>query len=389
MTSLLIRGARIVTPATTPGPRRGRAMGRLDVMSHGDTLVSGGRIVSVGPSPSPVSMTPAPDVFDARGRVLLPAFIDCHTHACWVGSRLDEWERRLAGETYLQILASGGADGLLERLAHFARGGTTTVEVKSGYGLTAEHELKMLRAIRDAAAAWPGTVIPTALLGHAIDPDQPDFVARTINETLPAVHTEFPGIAVDAYCEAGAWSLDDTIRLLRRAAELGHPVRLHADQFNSLGGLPAAISLRARSADHLEASTPDDLARLAASDTAAVALPICALHLDNRFARLRGFIDAGGVAAVATNCNPGSAPSTSMPLALATAVRSCGLTPQEAIAAATINAASILGLDDRGFIAPGARADLVLLDATDERELTHQLAGDPIAAVWSAGQRLR
>jgi imidazolonepropionase len=398
---LLIKNARVLTLANGPRPRRGAALKELGVIPSADVLIENGLITSVTPSSRPPSSPAHPPTFppdqtlDARGRVLMPAFVDCHTHACWAGDRLDEWEQRLRGASYLDILKSGGGimstvravraatqqqleELLAQRLAQFLANGTTTVEIKSGYGLTTADELKMLRAINAAATKWPGTIIATALLGHAIDPDQPDFVRRMIKETLPAVHAEFPGIAIDAFCEKGAWSLEDTVALFEAAKNLGHPIRVHADQFNSLGMIPRAIRLGAVSVDHLEASTPEDLQSLAASKTLGVALPVCGLHLDNRFASPRSLVDAGGALAIATNCNPGSAPATSMPLAIATAVRNCGLTPAEAIAATTVNAADLLRLADRGTITPGQRADLILLHHTDERMLAYELGGNPV-----------
>lgn len=369
-----------------------------------DVLVLRDRIARVGPD----IQEHADRVIEASGRVLIPAFIDCHTHACWAGDRLDEWEMKRRGVAYLDILKAGGgimstvravraasqqelASGLLARLDVMLREGTTTVEVKSGYGLSTADELKMLRAIRDAAARWPGTVVPTALLGHAIDGDPPAFVERTISETLPAVSAEFPGITIDAFCESGAWSTADTVRLFDRARELGHTIRVHADQFNPLGMLNEAIRLGAASVDHLEASTSEGLAALAASDSIGVGLPVCGFHVDGRYANLRALIDAGGAAAIATNVNPGSAPCSSMPMAIALAVRHCGLTVPEAIAACTVNAAAVLGLRDRGFIAaaPSARADLVLLRHTDVRQLAYEFGGNPVDVVICNGKVIR
>jgi imidazolonepropionase len=218
------------------------------------------------------------------------------------------------------------------------------------------------------------------------------FVERVISETLPAVLQEFPGIAIDAFCEKSAWSVEDTSALLEAAKSSKpangepSPIRLHVDQFNSLGMLREAIRLGARSADHLEATTAEDLRALAHSSTIGVGLPICGLHLDHRYANLRALVDAGGAAAIATNCNPGSAPTTSMPLAIAAAVRHCGLTPQEAIAAATVNAAGVLGLTDRGTIAPDQRADLIVLKHTDERALAYEVGGNPVDQVICGGQ---
>lgn len=406
MGTLLIRGARVVS-AGEPGTRRGKALGVLQILPRADVRIEDGVITEV-------SETPLPGVggIIASGHVLMPAFIDCHTHALWAGSRIDEWEKKLRGATYLEILNAGGgimstvretrsmtrewlADVLEERVCSmFWQQGTTAVEVKSGYGLSVDHELNMLRAITDASMRYETegngmvTVMPTALLAHALDPDVParDFIRRTIDETLPTVHAEFPTIPVDAYCEAGAWPLDATVELFERAKAMGHPLRVHADQFNSLGMVREAIRLGAVSVDHLEASTDADLDALAASNTFGVILPICGMHLDGRFARARRFIDAGGALALATNYNPGSAPSASMPLAIALAVRHCGLTPAEAINACTVNAAALLGLEDRGYIAPGARADMILLRHEDERALAYELGGNPVGCVIAGGR---
>jgi imidazolonepropionase len=397
--SLLIRNARVVTPAG-PRPRRGAALGEVGVRPGTDVLVEGGRIAAVGEG---LGAPAGARTIEAGGRVLLPAFVDCHTHLCWAGDRLDEWDMRRRGASYLDILKAGGgimstvravraaserdlSEALRERLGRLAREGTLTVEVKSGYGLSTGDELKMLRAIRGAADGWPGTVVPTALLGHALDPGADDFVGRTIRETLPAVHAEFPGVAVDAYCESVAWSRDDCVRLFERARALGHPLRIHADQFTTLGMIPEAVRLGARSVDHLEAATPDDLRALAGSGTFGVVLPCCGFHLDGRYADARAFVDAGGALALATNCNPGSAPCSSMPMAIALAVRRCGLTPAEAIAACTVNAAALLGLGDRGSIEPGRRADLVLLRHRDERMLACEFGGNPVDVAIADGR---
>lgn len=380
----------------------------LAILPAADVVIDGHRIVAVG-GPGRVAAAAGATVLDAGGRVLMPGFVDAHTHACWPGDpghRLEEWTRQLAGEAYLDILATGGgimatvravrdaseaelAAALGARLGSMLRLGTTSVEVKSGYGLRAEHELKMLNAIAAAAHASAGTVVPTALLGHAIDPDHPDgragFIDDTVRHTLARVSEAFPRITVDAFCERSAWSLEETVRLLGQAAARGHPVRVHADQFNSLGMVEAAVRMAAASVDHLEASTSDVLTALGRSSTFGVLLPACGLHLDGRYANGRGLIDAGGAVCIATNLNPGSAPCPSMPLVIALAVRKCGLTPAEAIVAATVNPATLLGLHDRGTIAPGQRADLILLHHRDERALAHDLGGDPVHTVIAGG----
>ncbi len=375
------------------------------MLDRADVLVQGGQIVAVGRGLEAVEGC---TVIEAAGRVLMPGFVDCHTHACWAGDRLDEWEMKRRGATYLEILESGGgimstvravraatrdqlAGSLLARLNAMLAEGTTAVEVKSGYGLSTADELKMLGAIADAAERWPGRVRLTACIGHAKDPevDPARFVEDTIRETLPAVHAAFPDCTIDAYCEKGAWSLDETVRLFEAAADLGHPLRVHADQFNELGMLDAAIGLGAVSVDHLEATSPDALVRLAESETMGVMLPCAGFHVDGRYGDGRGFVDGrggGGALAIATNCNPGSAPCHSMPMAIALAVRYLGLTAAEAIAACTVNAATLLGFHDAGTIEPGKRADLVLLRHTDERQLGYEFGGRHADLVVCAGR---
>lgn len=388
--SLLIRGARIVVGDGSVAP------------FIGSLRVEGERILELHPA-----LTPRPDetVLDADGRVLLPGFVDVHTHALFAGDRLDEFDLRQQGRSYLEILASGGgifstvravrraseeelAQGLTERLRSMLEQGTTSVEVKSGYGLSTRDELKMLRAIRRAAVTFPGTVVATALLGHVIDPDEPNFVERVVAETLPAVHAEFPGIAVDAYCEQNAFGVNDCRRLFERALELGHPLRLHADQFTALGGLPLALELGARSVDHLEATSREGLRALAHSDTFGVLLPVSGFHTDGRYADGRALLDAGGKLVLASNYNPGSAPSSSLPFVIALAQRKLGLTTLEAIRASTHEAAQLLGLVDRGRLAPGSRADLLLLRHRDERLLGYELGGNPVDYVMVAGREV-
>lgn len=409
--SLAILNARVLT--MRGDGRSGSPSECLGVLPRASVLVENGLVSRLEPGPDGASVVLAagPDtVIDARGRVLMPGFVDAHTHACWAGDRLDEWLYQRRGLTYLDVLRSGGgimstvravraasveslAVALRRRLGRMLDDGTTTVEVKSGYGLSTEAELTMLRAITAAASTFPGTVVPTALLGHALDPDHPGgpaaFVDHTINKSLPAVSRAFPGIAIDAYCEAGAWSVEQCVRLFEAAQRLNHPVRVHADQFNPLGMVERAVSLGARSVDHLEASTPESLAILARSPaTFGVVLPVCGLHVDDRYADARRFLDASPQArlVIATNFNPGSAPCGSMPLAIALAVRKCGLWPHEAIRAATAAPADLLGLPDRGRIEPGLRADLLLLRHTDERALAYELGFRHVDAVVCGGR---
>lgn len=400
MTSaLLIRNARVLTLANGAIPRRATELSELSPINSTDVLIRGRKIDAVGQS---LKVPEDAQIIEADARVLMPAFVDCHTHACYAGDRLDEWELKQRGATYLEILQSGGgimstvravreasqkelSESLLERLFAMLREGTTACEVKSGYGLSTEHELKMLRAIADAAQHWPGRLRMTACIGHAKDPEESRFVDRTIEETLPAVHDEFPGCTIDAYCEEGAWTLEETMKLFQAAHELGHPLRIHADQFNELGMLDGAVGLGAISVDHLEATSPEALDRLAQSQTMGVMLPCSGFHVDGRYADGRRFVDAGGALAIATNCNPGSAPCLSMPMAIALAVRHLGITAAEAISAATINGSALMGYDDVGTIETGKRADLVLLRHKDERQMGYEFGGSHVDAVICNG----
>lgn len=389
---IAIENARIVTcePTADGGPRRGGAMRELRTVARGHVIVEGGRIAAVGEGPA-VSRAVAMRL-DARGRVLMPAAVDCHTHACWAGERWGEWEMKRAGASYLDILKAGGgilstvsavraaprealASQLAERLAEMRATGTGAAEVKTGYGLDAATELRMLDAILAVRRVWPAPVVPTLLLGHAIDKDNPSQL-EDMCALLERVADRVPGMAVDCYCEEGAWTVGMCRTLLSKARRLGFDVRIHADQFNALGGLELALELGARSVDHLEASTPQGIAALAASRTIGVALPVCGFALDGRFADGRSLIDQGGALAVASNWNPGSAPSPSAQFAAALAGRHMRLTAAEAICAVTWNAACVLGLQhEAGAIAPGMRADLQLLPHRDERAYAHEVSG--------------
>ncbi len=403
---MLIHNARILTLAGAEGPRRKRAMRDLSVIERGFIRIDKGWIEQVAAGePDTAELLEVESALDAQGRVVMPCFVDCHTHACWAGDRYDEFEMKLAGVPYLDILKRGGgimstvravreADEqclthlLLARLERMMRLGTATTEVKSGYGLSPDDEMKMLRAIRAASGRAAVRIVPTFLGAHAIDRDNPDFIEETITKTLPEVAQEFPGITCDAFCEDGAWPLEDCRRLFEEAQALGCPIRVHTDQFNSLGMTRLAIEMGAVSVDHLEAITPRDLEVLARSETMGVVMPCTGFHLDGRYAPARALIDAGGALAIATNYNPGSAPTPSMPFTIALSCRALRLTPAEAITAATWNAACVLRLDHEvGSLAPGKRADVQMLDCTDERELGFEL-GTPGPKMVIIGGRI-
>lgn len=402
MGMVTIANARILTMAGSTGPRRGEALRNPGLIERGHITITDGLITEI--VAGDYEPKPEEEVLDVNGCVLMPTFVDCHTHACWAGNRLDEFERKLRGDSYLDILKDGGGImstvrdvreaseeeltlKLLHRLSCMAALGTGTIEIKSGYGLNTEHELKMLRAIHIASTQTHQTVVGTFLGAHAIDPENPNYIDETIEETLPAVESEFPGIVCDAYCEEGAWSLKQTQRLFEKAMELGCPLRVHADQFNSLGMTKLAVDMGALSVDHLEAITPEDLRYLAQSQTVGVVLPGCGFHLDDRYAPARRFVDEGGLLAIATNYNPGSSPTQSMPFVIALACRKLHLTPLEAIACSTYNAACVLGLQDQvGSLEVGKRAHIQVLDCTDERELAYELATPGPLLVVIGGQ---
>jgi len=385
--------ARILTLEGPPAARRGHEMHELAPIERGWIHVRGGQIAGIGSGSGPdEDFQQSTRVVDVEGRVILPAFVDCHTHACWAGDRYDEFDMKLEGASYLDILNAGGGIMstvravrsasrdelvalLLRRLDRIKALGTGTVEIKSGYGLTLDDELKMLEAIRAARGRSDLDVVTTFLGAHALDPENPDFVEQTIRETLPAVVEAFPGITCDAYCEEGAWSLEQVRQLFEEAQSLGCPLRVHADQFHSLGMTRLAVEMGAVSVDHLEASTATDLEHLARSATIGVVLPCTGFHLDDRYAPARALVDADGALAIATNYNPGSSPTPSMPFTIALACRKLRLTPAEAIVASTFNAACVLSMEHEiGSLEVGKRADLQVLDAVDERELGYEFA---------------
>ncbi len=408
---MILHNARILTLAHAPrsssgSARRGQAMRELAIVERGAIEVIDGRITAVhaGDAPTAALRAHGEDVHDMGGRVVMPAFTDCHTHACFAGERYHEMEQRLRGESYLDILAAGGgimssvravraatqtqlAENLRARIALMRRTGTAHIEVKSGYGLELESELRMLRATREVASSDAGIITPTFLGAHAIDGDSAHYCASVEREMLPAVVREFGAIACDAYCEKSAWSREATLSLLRAAKSLGCPLRVHVDQFNELGLLDDALALGMRSVDHLEATSIAALQRVAHSDAVAVLLPGSGLSLDLRFADGRTLLDEGAAVAIASNMNPGSSALTSMPLVIALAARFYRFTHAEAITAACWNSACVLGIEsETGSIEVGKRADLIVLPTHDERALAYEWASVSPTATFVRGQ---
>jgi imidazolonepropionase len=275
------------------------------------------------------------------------------------------------------------------RLASMARLGVGATDAKSGYGLDPETEARMLHAIGDAAAGSPMLVRRTFLGGHAIPPEDPSWPERLAREVVPAFAREFPDVAVDAFCERSALSVDACRAILRAARTSGLATRLHTDQFTSMGGAEMAIAENARTVDHLEAANPETVRAVGASSAIAVILPCSGYALDGRYAPGRALIDAGAAVAIGSNANPGSAPTVDLRFAMHLAVRHAGLTAGEAIVAATANAAHAIGAErEVGMLVPGMRANLQVLEESDERSLVHAFGGPPPRLVVLGGRML-
>jgi len=394
------------------GPQRGHDLGRLGLISDGAVLIRDGLIVAVGCSSELRRAHPDEPTLDARGHAVLPGFVDPHTHAIWVGDRAPEFEQRLLGKTYLEILAMGG--GILStvratraasiqqlcaethpRLQTMFAHGTTTAEVKTGYGLEIAAELRMLDALLQLDAEGPLEIVPTFLGAHAIAPEfkgDPDgYTQYVCTEMLPAVRqwcSSRPLPFVDVFCETGAFSLAQSRRILETARSLGFPIKIHADEFDNLGGASLAAELGAVSADHLVKTSAADVVALAGGDTVAVGLPCTPFGLaDPAYTPARAILESGGLLAIATDVNPGTAWCESMQFAIALACRYMKLTPAQAIAAATINAAAAIGRADRlGSIEPGKQADLLLLSVPDYRHLGYRFGTNLVHTVIKRGQ---
>jgi len=368
----------------TCDPAQGGALGAID---DGLVVVDGARIAFVGRRENAPQGTPVEDLGE---RVITPGLIDAHTHACWVGSRDEEYAQRMAGRDYRDIARAGGgilsthravaaateeelADALVGRLRRMASLGVTTVEVKSGYGLDAPHEKRQLRAIA-RAAAHPDmpSVVPTLLALHALPPsclDRAAYVARVTGDLVMEVAREKLARFVDAFVDAAAFSAEEALAIGKAALAVGLGVRLHVGQFADVGGAQLAASLGAASVDHLEHVSPEGIDTLARAGVTAVLLPVSSFTLDQPAPPVASLRAAGVPLVVASDANPGTAPTESLPLALAMAVRSYGLSPEEAILGATRNAATSLRLDDRGVLREGARADLAIWDLPHEQAI--------------------
>jgi len=397
---LLVRDLeQLATPVGTTAPLRGSELAEVDVIEDAYVLCGGGSIESVGRMRDLPSLDGEVDEVDGRGLCAIPGLVDCHTHACFAGDRVEEFALRASGASYEELHATGG--GIMstvratraagpEKLAAavrthrswMLRAGTTTFEAKSGYGLDRDTELASLQAIRDEGG------IPTWLGAHAVPPEYDDadaYLDFILTQVLPDVAALAE--AADVFLERGAFDAAQARRYLSACAEAGLALRLHADQFTEQGAVPLAIELGARSVDHLEATGAEGVAALGASDVAAVLLPASALFLARPMPPARALVEAGAIVTLATDFNPGSAFCESLPLVCSLAATQLKLSPAEALAACTVNAAHVLGRSGRlGRLASGYDADIVLLDAPDWRYLAYHLGGNLVTKVVLQGE---
>lgn len=396
------------------GPRRREGLGELGLVNGAAVAVRDGRVLATGPEAAvlaanqPGSRTRRVDV---GGRAVIPGYVDPHTHAVFGRWRHDEYERRVRGETYLAIAAAGGGinasvrdlrartedelcDLATARLREMLRWGTTTVEIKSGYGLSEEDEARMLRAARRAARAAGLDAVLTCLAAHEVPPEyrerRDEYVRLVVDVILPRVARERLADRCDVFCEPSVFDLEQSAAILGRARDLGLGLTVHADELEPFGGAVLAASLGAASADHLIRIDERGRAALAGSDTVAVLLPGTVFTLGLKsYAPARAMVDDGCAIALASDFNPGSCPILAMPLIQSIACSQMRLTPAEALVGATLNAAWALGRQDEcGSLAPGKRADLVVLDGDDYRLVPYRAGHNPVAGVFVGGQEI-
>ena len=398
---LVLRGAESVHPFSTPGPVRGAGFSRIETLTASDIGFSGGRVSTVG------ECEPGRSEFDASGCTVIPGFVDCHTHLPFFGWRADEDAARLSGIRYDTLhreeggifrsarLLNEASDedvlGFSESLARsMLQKGTTTLEMKSGYGLSVEAELRQLRLGAELASKIPQRTVATCLAAHAVPKgrSQGEWVGQAATDLLPAAAREGLVSACDIYVESIAFTLEHAARLSESASELGLAMRMHADQLEDGQGAAFAARWGFRSADHLNHTSLAAVGDLATSDTVAVLLPGATFTLrQNKKPPARNLVDEGALVALGTDLNPGTSPIYSMPLVIALVCRLYGLRPLEALAAATVNAAEALGLGDEvGHLAPGYRGDAVVLDVASFEHLPYRPDADHVIAVVCGGE---
>ncbi|MDR3676231.1 MAG: imidazolonepropionase [Acidobacteriota bacterium] len=391
--------AQLLTLSGPPVPRRGAALGELGMIPRGGVLTEGVTILAVGSTRSleRQALRLRAEAIDCRGRVVMPGFIDSHTHLIFAGSRVDDYELRLRGKTYEEIAQAGGGiqssartirkSGIPSLVEHarkfldqFAAHGTTTVEVKSGYGLDIAQELKVLRAIRSLQTGAALELVPTLLALHALPSSfrgrSEKYVEEVITRLVPGVAHEKLAEFIDCFCDRGAFSVEDCRHVFDAGRKFGLTPRIHAEQLARTGATRLGIEVDAASADHLDKLSAGDIRALARSNTVATLLPGANFHLGLRqYPPARKLIDAGAAVALATDFNPGTSPTLNMQFIMSLACTQMRMTPAEAIAASTVNGACALRRADRvGSLEAGKQADLIVLDVGDYREIPYYFA---------------
>jgi imidazolonepropionase len=404
----VLHASQLVTVAGSKRPRTGRELSELAIIPDGGMLIRDGRIELVGPSAEIENKSGGAEVIDASGKVVLPGFVDAHTHLVFAGNRLDDFERRARGDTYEQIAKAGGgiwstvektrsatdAELLAQARRHaewFLRCGTTTVESKSGYGLTLEDELKILWVMMCLNEETPLEIVPTFLGAHAVPRKMhaDEYVDLVVNEMLPRVTSDSLAEFCDVFCERGYFEIEQSRRILNVAKKLGLKLRIHADQLSNSGAAKLAAELKAATADHLEKTDEQGIAALRSEGVQPVLLPGSVYALGSTcYPRARDMIEAGLAVVIATDFNPGSSPTASMPMILSLACTHMKMSSAEAISASTINPAYSLGRGDRiGSLEPGKVANFSIFNCDDYRELAYWFGFPQTHSVYVKGRR--
>ena len=408
---LITHASQLLTiPAHDHGPQRGDRLGDLAIIADGALAVSSGSIVDRGPTVDLAAKVQADQTIDADGRVVMPGFVDPHTHVIFAGDRANEFERRIAGATYMEIMNAGGGimstvratraanvDELVvqtrARLDRMLQHGTTTVEAKTGYGLDTATELKMLDVIARLDAEHPIDLASTFLGAHAIPAEykgrEDEYTNLVVNEMLPAIAQHAArSLFCDVFCEDGAFTLAQSRRILMRAKELGFALKIHVDEFEPLGGTRLGVELGAVSVDHVVSTPQDEIELLGRSKTIAVSVPGTPFGLAQRdYTPARSILAAGGALAIATDLNPGTTWNESMQMIIALACRYLKLTQAQALAAATINAACAIGRGESiGSLEIGKQADVLIMDVRDYRSIGYQYGTNLVRTVIKHGR---
>jgi imidazolonepropionase len=411
-TTAIVNIGQLVTLAGPARPRVGRELGDLAMIDDAALLIEEGRIVATGPYVQVKSkILPESKIIDAERRCVAPGFVDAHTHLVFAGNRAAEFEQRIAGATYQEIAAAGGGilrtvaltraaaeDELLETTRRhrdwMLRGGTTTLEAKSGYGLERDTELKMLRVLRRLNEEGPVRIGPSLLAAHTVAPEyangRAEYVRFVAEELIPEIAVAGLAEYCDVFCDDHAFTVDETMNVLSAAQRNGLKLRVHAEQFRPGTGADLAAELGAATADHLETATDETLQRLRIAGVQPVLLPGSVFALSRtQYPPARRMVEAGLAIVVATDFNPGSSPVPSMPFMLSLACVEMRLSPAEALSAATINAGYCVGLGDEvGSLEPGKRADFVIHEFTDYRELAYFVAAPARPRVFIGGKEV-